>query len=76
MDQSAIKKLNDKTLKRLQASAIAISTWADIEPFQVNVHTRYTRDPEVIAAYQMEDIANWAEKLHARLEASSPAKES
>lgn len=74
-DQTSIRLLNDKSLKRLQKTADSLSTWANIEPFQLNTHTQYTRDPGLIAAYQLEDIANWAEKLEAYVKALAPAKD-
>lgn len=73
--KESIKLLNDKSITRLQKTAAAISTWAGIEPFQLGNHTQYTRDPELLAAMRLEDIANWAEKLLTHVQDSSPVQD-
>lgn len=73
--KESIKLLNYKSINRLQTTAASLSTWAGIESFQLNTHTRHTRDPELIAAYQLEDIATWAEKLLTHVQASSPVQD-
>lgn len=73
--KESIKLLNDKSIKRLQKTAAALSTWAGIESFQLSNHTQYTRDPDLLAALRLEDIAKWAEKLEAHVIASSPVQD-
>lgn len=73
--KESIKLLNWKSITRLQKTAASLSTWAGIESFQLDDHLRHGRDPELISAYQLEDIANWAEKLEAHVMASSPVQD-
>lgn len=61
--------LMDTSLKRLASVMPKISKAAGVEPVAI---PEYDRDPELLAAYRLEALANWAERL---LEHFEPSKQ-